>query len=325
MTRLAQSAPNVESPTVVQRWFRTELRRLRKEAGGLTQDAVARELRSKGRWSKAKVGHLETGHVLPHREDLLHLLPVYGIRDEQLDWYLTLCDQAREHGWWDSAPGVPSWFGLYLGLEWGASTLLSYDLGYIPGLLQKRRYAEATIRDGLDDEDEVAHQLNQRMRRQEALRRPRPLKLHAIIDEATLCRVVGDVDVMREQIQHLIALAGHQEAQDDDPAGELGDEAFPAFTLQVLRFNAGTHPGQLGSFSWMGFDDSTTPIKDAIDPTKKDPGVGYIENQTGGQYVDERAPITRYLETFKVLSGRALSPARSVAYLRTLLPKDMTE
>ncbi|GLY54800.1 helix-turn-helix transcriptional regulator [Lentzea sp. NBRC 102530] len=321
MTRPAQSAPNVESPTVVQRWLRGELKRLRKEAG-FTQDAVARELRREGRWSKAKVGHLETGHVLPHREDLQQLLPVYGVRGTRLEWYLELCDRARDHGWWDNAPGVPSWFGLYLGLEWGATVMVSYDLGFIPGLLQTRRYVEAVIRDGETDEDEVANQVNQRMRRQEALSRPRPLKLHAIIDEAALYRVVGDVDVMREQIEHLIALTGQQEPRDtnlDD------DEPFQVFTLQILPFSAGAHRGQLGSFSWMGFDDSPHPIRDALDPAKNDPGVGYVENQAGGQYIDEPQPIARYLDTFRLLSGRALSPARSVGHLRTLLTKDMSE
>jgi hypothetical protein len=321
VTRLAQSAPNVESPTVVQRWFRGELKRLRKEAGNPTQDDVARALRSQGgRWSKAKVGHLETGHVLPHREDLLQLLPVYDVHGTRLEWYLELCDRAREHGWWDNAPGVPSWFGLYLGLEWGASTLVSYDLGYVPGLLQKRRYAEATIRDGLDDEDEVSNQVNQRMRRQEALQRPRPLKLHAIIDEAALYRVVGGADVMREQIEHLIALADRHKAQDADLDV---DEPFRTFTLQVLPFSAGAHRGQLGSFSWMGFDDSPHPIRDALDSDKNEHGIGYFENQAGGHYIDEQKLIAPYLDTFRVLSGKALSPARSIKHLRSLLTKDM--
>lgn len=295
MSRPPSSRDDAISPTVVHRWLSYTLRELRQRAG-ITQAEAARRVG----WSHGKIGHLETRHVGIRAEDLQALLPVYGVSKRDIDRYVWYVHRARQKGWWDGAPGVPDWFSLYVGLEWGASHLYSYDLGFIPGMLQTPGYARAVIADGTSDADEIEHQLHQRIYRQRALTRQRtPLRTHALIDEAALRREVGGGDVMREQLAHLAAHARGSNLH---------------IHVQILPFAMGAHRGQLGSFSWLRFphsDDADADAATVAQRERHDPGVVYLENQLGGVYLDDANKIDTFREIYQELRSRALSPAES--------------
>jgi hypothetical protein len=67
-------------------------------------------------------------------------------------------------------------------------------------------------------------------------------KIILILDEAAVLRVVGGPDVMREQLAHLAAMA-----------------AQPHVTIQVLRLDAGAHPGTTGEITVLAFPDLVAP------------------------------------------------------------------
>ena len=81
------------------------------------------------------------------------LLTLYGVADDaERAVLLSLARQANSAGWWHSYSEVlPAWFEPYLGLEQAASVIRSYDVQFIPGLLQTPDYARAVARlaDGL--------------------------------------------------------------------------------------------------------------------------------------------------------------------------------
>jgi transcriptional regulator with XRE-family HTH domain len=275
-------APTI-SPTVGRRWLAQEVRRLR-EAAGLKQSEIAKRLRC----NPSKIGHMETMRNPISGPDLEVMLPFLGVPPERIDWYLQLADVAMEKGWWDGNQAIPEWFSLYIGLEWGASEIHEWDLGYVPGLLQTRSYAAAVIREGIRaTERHFEEQTDLRMQRQTALdRTEHPLRLHTIVDEAALHRRVGGTSVMHEQLEFL-----------------ADANRNPQITLQVIPFAAGTHRGQLGSFQWLGF------------PRQDDPGVVYVENQKGGLYLEESVEIAGFHEEFRQLEQRALSPADTTKFL----------
>lgn len=279
-------APTI-SPTVGRRWLAQEVRRLR-EAAGLKQSEVAKRLRCNG----SKIGHMESMRNTISGPDLEVMLPFLGVPPERIGWYLQLADVAMEKGWWDGNRAIPEWFSLYIGLEWGASEIHEWDLGYVPGLLQTRSYAAAVIRDGITATERHFDELTElRLQRQAALDRPEhPLVLHAIVDEAALRRRVGSVSMMHEQLKFL-----------------ADANSRPQTTLQVIPFGAGPHRGQLGSFQWLGF------------PRNDDPGVVYVENQKGGLYLEEPAEIAVFHEEFAQLKQRALSPEDSSEFLAELV------
>lgn len=278
------------SPTVGRRWLAQELRRLR-EAAGLKQADVAGRLRCK----TAKIGHIESMRNPISGPDLEVVLPFLGVPADRVDWYLRLADLAQEKGWWDGHRAVPSWFSLYIGLEWGASEVREWHLGHVPGLLQTREYVSAVIRSGIEaSEQHFQEQTELRLQRQQSLWRDEgPLRLHAILDEAVLHRVVGNPEIMREQLDQLV---------------EAGQSS--QVTLQVIPFSAGPHRGQLGGFHWLGF------------PRESDLDVVYMESQLGGLYLEERSEVEVVAAEFDQLQRTALSSEDSCWFIESLARKE---
>jgi hypothetical protein len=102
---------------------------------------------------------------------------------------------------------VPDWLEEYLGLEQSASVIRTYDVQFLPGLLQTPDYARAVLSLGLDPGDAAQARLEQSVmlqaQRQEILHRPGSPRLWAVIDEGALRRMVGGASVMRTQIRRL--------------------------------------------------------------------------------------------------------------------------
>jgi transcriptional regulator with XRE-family HTH domain len=111
----------------------TQLRRLR-EAAGITPRAAAEAIRA----SHAKISRLELGRVGFKERDIVDLLTLYGVTDErERDGYLSLVTQANARGWWQQDGDLlPSWFEMYLRLEQEASFIRTFQVQFVPGLLQ---------------------------------------------------------------------------------------------------------------------------------------------------------------------------------------------
>ena len=124
------------SPTVRRRQLSAILREMRK-ASGLSLDAVAARLE----WSRAKVGHIETGQrKKPSVLEVKALMAEYGVtpEDPRYETVLMLTRQAQARGWWrrydDLFPGS------YIELEAEASEIRTYEAFVVPGLLQTPGY-----------------------------------------------------------------------------------------------------------------------------------------------------------------------------------------
>ncbi|MFE1201877.1 helix-turn-helix domain-containing protein [Streptomyces sp. NPDC058762] len=94
----------------------------------------------------------------------------------------------------------------FMAIEAEAISFSCYEPLLIPGLLQTEAYARALIGGSsppLDDET-VAERVGARLRRAEALRRKIGVMYGFVIYEAALRTNVGGVEVMREQLRHLL-------------------------------------------------------------------------------------------------------------------------
>ncbi|MDG4802280.1 helix-turn-helix transcriptional regulator [Micromonospora sp. WMMD980] len=102
----------------------------------------------------------------------------------------------------------PAWFRRWVDVEQEAVALRTFELAWIPGLLQTEAYARATLALATPDPDEVDELVTARVQRQSILHRPQPPLVVAVIDEAALRRRAGRVGkLMREQCEHLAACA----------------------------------------------------------------------------------------------------------------------
>jgi len=239
------------------------------------------------------MSRLELGRVGYKQRDVADLLTLYGVVDEQeREACLTLAQQANTPGWWQKYGDVlPSWFEMYVGLEQAASVIRTYQVQFVPGLLQTEAYARSVILLGNPDAPaaNVDLRVALRMARQEMLTRPDPPRVWAVVDEALLRRPVGGVRVMREQLERLIELS-----------------ELPQVTLQVIPFDAGGHAAAGGSFSILRF----------ADPNIHD--IAYLEQLTSALYLEKRADVGNYLMVMDRLCAAASSPAETKQQLANI-------
>jgi transcriptional regulator with XRE-family HTH domain len=265
------------------------LRRLRDEARITTEQAAAVI-----RGSHSKISRMEHGRVGFKERDISDLLTLYGVNNaEERDALLKLARDANEPGWWQSYSDIlPHWLEPYFGLEGAASFIRTYQIQFIPGLLQTERYARAIIRLGTsENEDEVARRAEARLSRQEILsREDHPVRLWAVVDEGALRRPIGSKAVMQEQLRHLVDMADH-----------------PAVILQILPFHAGQHPAMGGPFTILRF--SEPDLRDVV----------YIEQLTSALYLDKPNEVDSYLEVMEQLCLQAEPAAKTPQLLAEIL------
>jgi transcriptional regulator with XRE-family HTH domain len=277
-------------PTARRMILGTQLRRLRERAG-ISRAQAAWEIRA----SESKISRMELGRVGCKERDVVDLLTMYGVYDEdERAWAVEMVKQANEPGWWHRFNDlVPAWFENYIGLEAAAGRIRTYELLFVPGLLQTEAYARAvSARGNLDTYDEnVERRVALRMRRQKVLTAPKPPRLWAVIDESVLQRPVGGVKVLKEQIGHL-----------------LETTELPHVSLQIVPFGLSGYAAE-GAFTLLQFAEPELP------------NVAYIEHGCGAIYLEKPDEIELYSRAFDRLTVDAETPERS----RQLLTKRRAE
>lgn len=273
------------TPTLRLRRLSAELRRLRAEAG-LTREDVAERTRI----NEATLYRIEAARARPQARTLMTLLELYGVPQETRDELASLSRQSSERSWLQSFPAeLPEAYATYISFEGEAQSLLNYECLFIPGLLQTEGYARAALQRGMPTatREEIDREVQARMSRQAVLTREQPLRLWAIVDEASLHRPVGGSNVMRAQLEQLATSAD-----------------LPKVTIQALPYSVGAHPGMPGSFAILQFADSGA--SDVI----------YIETQASTLFLEGDTDVGRFTATFEHLRALALPPDESVTLIR---------
>ena len=284
-----QASGPTGGPTVLRIMLGTQLRRLR-EAKGVSREDAGYLIRA----SESKISRMELGRVSFKERDIADLLSLYGIthHDERAA-LLALARQANTPGWWQRYGDIlPSWFQTYLGLEEAATLIRTYEVQFVPGLLQTEDYARAVITHGNPGAptEEIERRVSLRMKRQQLLARSDAPQLWAVVDEAALRRTMGSPAVMAAQLERLIK------------ASEV-----PSITLQVLPFHVGAHAAEAGAFTILRF------------PEPDLPDVVYTEQLTGALYLDKRDDVDAYMAAVDRLSVESAPPRTTTEILSRIL------
>ena len=143
------------------------------------------------------------------------LLTLYGVTDsEERAALLNLAREANTPGWWHAYSDVlPTWLEPYVGLEAAASIIRTYQIQFVPGLLQTEGYARALIRQGsAESEEEIARlKLSCAPAARRSCAGPDPLQLWVVVDEAALRCLFGPREIVREQLTYLTGSAREQQ------------------------------------------------------------------------------------------------------------------
>jgi transcriptional regulator with XRE-family HTH domain len=262
------------SPTARRRRLAMELRTLR-ERSGLTIDQVAARMEC----SASKISRTENAQVTATARDVRFLLEIYGLTGEKADDLVQIAREARQKGWWH--PYGNQHTGQFVGLESDASTIKQYEALLVPGLMQTRDYARAVMRAARPDftPEEIERRVDMRMQRQELLTCDGAPDVWFILDEAVLMRAVGGAAVRRDQLLRLAEVA-----------------EYTNVTIQLVPFDAGEHAGLDGAFVILGF------------PEQEDPEIVYLDNTTGGLYLETEPEVRRYNIMFDHIRAAALRP-----------------
>ncbi|MGH7868329.1 MAG: helix-turn-helix domain-containing protein [Candidatus Dormibacteraceae bacterium] len=259
------------------------------------------QLRDKASKSAAEAAHLlrvaestvsayENGHVRPNWPAVQQLLQLYDA---------TVGQRAEAETRWEEAgtktkrvrmpADAPKDLRKLVRSELEAAAVRVLSPVAIPGLLQTEPYMRAINMAGhrFLDPSAMDEYVKARLNRQKRLAGPDSLRVHALIDEAAIRRVVGSRVIMRQQLGHLL---------------EAG--ARPNVTIQVIPYEAGAYGPMAGLFMIVNYPDP-----------KESPGV-YVEYLGGGDWVDNGGDVQRITTTFDDASGFALTRSDSADLIR---------
>lgn len=282
--------PEHGSLKIGRRRLAAELRRLR-ELASLTGDEVAEQLG----WSGSKVSRIELNRTEVKSGDLSKLLDLYGVAGSQRADLLTLARAPRSKGWWEAySDAVSAEYASYISLEAEATAALCWSPQIVHGLLQTREYARAVIASALDwmpttPPGMIRQLVDVRLARQRDVT-GKGLALSVVLDESVLLRTMGDAQVMRDQLEHLVTIS-----------------RMPNVSVRVLPL-AGFHPVSTGSFILLAF-----PPVLAMGPPAD---VVYVEQLRRSEvFADEETETYEYRLAFEQLTTESLDPGQSRALM----------
>ncbi|MGA5285864.1 helix-turn-helix domain-containing protein [Streptomyces pseudogriseolus] len=276
------------APTLLKMLVGVQLAGFREDAG-LSQDQAARRVGFSG----AKLSRIESGKGRrpPSETDVRALLELYGTDDYEASVLLKLLQRAGEPGWWQRYDKrlMPEWFDRLVGLQEAAATIRTFEIQYVPGLLQTADYTRAVVERGLPNApaSEVQRRVELRMRRAQLLFREDAPQLWAVIDESVLLRVLGDRTVMREQLDHLAEMA-----------------ARPNVTLQIVPLNVTNASAPAIPVTYLRFGGLDLP------------DVVYLEHIRSANFLEDLDETEEYRIVLDRLADEALTPRESVEMLR---------
>ncbi|GED89243.1 helix-turn-helix transcriptional regulator [Streptomyces sp. 6-11-2] len=276
------------APTLLKMLVGVQLAGFREDAG-LSQEQSARELG----FSAAKLSRIESGKGRrpPAEGDVRALLKLYGTDEYESSVLLRLLRRAGEPGWWQRYDKrlMPEWFDRLVGLQEAAAAIRTFEIQYVPGLLQTAAYTRAVVERGLPTASagEVQRRVELRMRRAQLLLRQDAPQVWAVIDESVLLRVLGSREVMREQLDHLVTMAQRPNVTVQIVPLDVTNASAPAIPITYLRFG--------------GLDL---------------PDVVYLEHIRSANFLEDRDETEEYRIALDRLADEALTPHETLALLR---------
>ncbi|MEU0783771.1 helix-turn-helix transcriptional regulator [Streptomyces sp. NPDC006173] len=281
------------APTLLKMLVGVQLAGAREDAG-LSQEQAARALG----FSPAKLSRIEAGkgRKPPTEADVRALLDLYGTDDYEVSVLLRLLRRAGEPGWWQRYDKrlMPEWFDRLVGLQEAATTIRTFEIQYVPGLLQTPDYTRAVVQRGLPTATagEVERRVELRMRRRELLDRVDAPHLWAVVDESVLLRVLGSPEVMRRQLEHLIEMAERPHVIVQVVPLDVTNASAPAIPVTYLRFGG-----------------------------VELPDVVYLEHIRSANFLEDRDETEEYRVVLDRLADEALNPRESLAMLRDTMER----
>ncbi|TDC93895.1 helix-turn-helix transcriptional regulator [Actinomadura sp. 7K507] len=256
-------------------YFGAELR-AKRELSNLSRPKLAEKLG----YTPQRIGQIESGGS-PPSEDFAKDCDVFFKTDGT---FHRLWQWIQDFG---RLAVLPPGFPDFISREREAEVIHVFETMVITGLFQTPEYAREVLKLGKTP-DVVDQLVTARTERRKILDQEDPPHVFAIFDEGAIRRPIGNPEVMKEQIQHLIELA-----------------ELPNITIQIVPTAKGAYAGLPGAFTILAFRD--------------EPDAVFVDGHVGGQLVDPPAVVRKYGVRFDLIRASAMSAEDSLNLLRTIL------
>ncbi|WP_254878965.1 helix-turn-helix transcriptional regulator [Streptomyces sp. NA04227] len=186
-------------------------------------------------------------------------------------------------------PGIAAWFQRWARLERRAVSLSTYECRLVPGLLQSEGYARAAFDNSIPplSDEQVEAQVVARLKRQKLISERPHTSFSFIIEEHVVRRRLGGTEVMRDQLDLLLALA------------ELRN-----VTVQLMPIDSLSHAGLDGPLS----------VLETADGKR----FAYSEGQNTGRLISDAKEAAVLHRRYATLRSQALNPLDSTGLLRSI-------
>jgi transcriptional regulator with XRE-family HTH domain len=246
-----------------------------------------REVAHKLGWTHPFVSHVLNGKRSFRDEDLLSVLLVCGVDRDERARLLALSRESGVRGWLQHySSGTPEQPRTLIEHERKATDIFEVQWAVLPKLLHTEGYARALLSQGTSASGAVEALVGARLGRQAVFTRSPPPRTVFFVHEPVLRAVIGGVDVMCDQVHHLLTMSIRRSLE-----------------LRIVPSSAG-HAAQAGSFSLMESGE--------FDP------VVYLEGAVSVAFLEEPDQITAYRRVLSVLDKSALNRTESQELITAL-------
>ena len=259
----------------------TALREIRKRYG-----VTSRELSNRMGYSHAFVSHWETGRRTPDPSRVAALLDELPVTGEEHQRIMRLAEAAAAAGWLgEGLATLPAHVVRAVDCERAADAIVEWAPSTIPDLLQIPEYVRAQLLPCAASYAETESRVLINVGRRETVHRAiDPIRYTAFVGEAALREPIGSPRIMAEQLADLAESARRNN-----------------ISLRIVPARTGWHPGLAGAFTIYHFPDS--------------PEMLYFPHHATGAFLIDRKPIVQHHHAVETLRARALSEAKSAAYV----------
>lgn len=297
----AESARRL-SPSAARRRLGHELRSLR-ESVHLTLAQAGRHMQR----SSATMSRLESGRSQPRMVEIAALIDFYAsinarvVGPEVRERVLGLAAESRRNQWFEPFRDVltgtmtPDHIRNYVEYETDADEIRTFEPELIPGLLQTTAYAQAVTDIFYPGHDAAARRrfVEFRVARQRVLNGGNDqVRFACMIGESAIRRAFGEPGVQREQLQSLL--------------GDLNG-ARTNVSIGIVPMSAAIPAAFGGPFVVMTFNHP------------EDNDLVYLETRSGGDYLEDRSAVERFLLYFDGLREVALPAEAAITLVNDVI------
>ncbi|MFF5532015.1 Scr1 family TA system antitoxin-like transcriptional regulator [Streptomyces cinerochromogenes] len=185
--------------------------------------------------------------------------------------------------------GLAAWFRQWARLEKVAVSLCTYECRLVPGLLQSEGYARALFENRLPllSDEQLEAQIAARLKRQRMLCERPTVPFHFIVEESVFRRRLGGAEVLRDQLDHVLAATTPRNV-----------------SLQIVPMDAESHACMDG------------PLR--LLETPRGRRLAYSEGQENGRLISDPKEVSLLYQRYDTLRSQALHPNKSRGLLEQL-------